>query len=488
MKGNRVKKIFGQKILMENILLIHPSRKVLNKKDNLFTNESLVPSIGLASIAAFCRAKGIKSDIIDLRIGSDSIETIFDKIKKNSPQMVCITAFTTEITMANVIAGMIKKEFSELPVIVGGPHSSVIPKETMEEFDNFDIAVIGEGEEAVVELLSHFTERKNTEPTSIPGIAYRKNGSVLVTAPRKPIEDLNTLPFPAWDLFNLKYYNNVLPISASRGCPYRCYFCTPNYLGNKVRTKNHKVIVEEINWLVKNFGVARIQFADAMLGLLQNETILMCDEIIKLGLNKKIKWDCETRADNVNPLLLEKMKDAGCEWIALGVESGNGQILKEIVRKGETKKEIQIAVKMAKKTGIKVRCFFILGHCTETVGTIKETIDFAMKLNPDALAFGLMVPNPGSELRKLAKQKTGGLRLIHNRWEDYQQFNYSCLELENLSVNELKKWQAIAYFTFYLHHPLKALGLFFSSSAYNYNLNAIKKIPLMLLKNMLKKQ
>jgi len=472
---------------MKNVLLIHPSRKILGEKDNLYTNESLVPSLGLSSITAYARQQGINAAIIDLRLSHHGIEDTLEWIKKNNPVLVGITAFTTEITAANIIAGMIKEVFPQLPVIVGGPHPSQIPGETLSEFKNIDIVVIGEGEKTIVELVQIFESNKTEEISNVQGIAFRNNGEIIINQARQPIEDIDSLPFPAWDLFELKYYNKIFPISTSRGCPYRCYFCSPNYLGKKIRIKQYNNIVNEISWLVDKYGAEHIQFADATMGLLKDEAILLCEEIIKRELNKKISWDCEIRADSVNMTLLGKMKEAGCGFVAFGVESGNEFFLKEIIKKGETKDQIKNAVNMSQKAGLKVRCFFILGHYTETVETIKETIKFALELNPDALSFGLMVPNPGTEFRKLAEEGAGGLKILHNTWENYQQFNYDCLESESLSLQILKKWQSNAYFTFYLHHPFKALGLFFSQSAYNYSFKGIIKIPIMLLKNKFKK-
>lgn len=470
---------------MKNILLIHPSRKVLGRKDNLFTNESLVPSLGLASIAAYCRKHGIEPKVIDLRLPHRTIKDVLDYISNSKPILIGITAFTTEITAGNEIAGAIKKVFPKLPIVVGGPHPSIIPEETLSEFTNLDIVVIGEGEKTIVELVQIFENDRKGKIDGVRGIAFRRNGEIIVNQPPQPIEEINSLPFPAWDSFDIEYYNPIFPVSTSRGCPYPCYFCTPKYLGNRVRVKNYQNIVKEIKWLVDRFGAKRIQFADATLGLLKEGAMLMCDELIKTKLNKKIKWDCETRADSVNLELLKKMKEAGCEWVAFGVETGSERILKEVVQKGETKEQIRNAVKLAKKAGIKVRCFFILGHYTETVDTIKETINFALELNPDALSFGLMVPNPGSGIRKLAEEGRKELRILHNRWEDYQQFNYSCFELENLPLAELKKWQSNAYFTFYLHHPFKGFSLFFDRSAYNYRLSGLLTIPLRLIKNKL---
>ncbi|MBI4639087.1 MAG: B12-binding domain-containing radical SAM protein [Candidatus Tectomicrobia bacterium] len=464
-----------------NILLIHPSKKVLDKKDDLHGRESLTPSLGLAALAAYLREKGVEVKIIDLRLPHRTMNDVFQAMEELNPTFIGITAFTNEISAAGEVARQIKAHHPNAFVVIGGPHVSTIPLETLREFESFDVGVVGEGEETAFELLEAFMGR---DLTAISGLVLRRGGEIFLTAPRKPLKDLNQLPFPAWDLFEIESYSPIFLVSTSRGCPYPCYFCNPRYLGQKTRIRHFLNVVDEIEILVKRFGAKRIQFADATLSLLGRATSQMCDELIRRGLHRSIAWDCETRADSIDEPLLKKMKEAGCEWIALGVETGSERILRDIVKKGETREEIREAVRLAKRAGIKVRCFFILGHYTETVETIRETISFAKELNPDALSFGLMVPNPGSEIRVLAEEGKGGLRLLHSRWGEYNQFHYSCFESQALPLEELKKWQSIAYFSFYASHPLKALRLFLDQSAYNYTLKSLLTIPWSLARNL----
>ena len=163
-------------------------------------------------------------------------------------------------------------------------------------------------------------------------------------------------------------------------------------------------------------------------------------------------------------------------------ETGNEKILKEVIKKSTTKDDIRRAVKIARNLGIKVRCFFTLGHLGETRETIKETVDFALELNPDALSFGLMVPIPGSEFRELAEQGKGGLKINKKDWTTYNQFSFDCVESETLSNADLKRLRADALMRFYFHHPGKALKLFFDKSSYNYNLKSFFKLIGVLLK------
>ena len=467
-----------------NLLLVHPSKGVLGKRDTLYSRESLTPSLGLGYVAAYCRNKGINVRIIDLRLSQGSMREALDYVKRTRP-IVGITAFTNEITSAGRVAEIIKEDYPETFTVVGGPHSSLIPVETLKEFPGFDAAILGEGEQTLVELIEHLDSGKRVFD-GIKGLAYRRGKDVILNAKRKPLDDLNALPFPAWDLFELEHYTGPFMISSSRGCPYPCYFCTPSYLG-QTRVRDPVKVVDELEHNVKQFGAKSFQFADATLSLLEEKAFALCDEIINRNLHRSIRWDCETRADKLSFDILRKTKEAGCRWIALGVETGSERILRDVIRKGETKEDIRNAVKLIKKAGLKVRCFFILGHYTETHDTIKESIDFALALNPDALSFGLMVPNPGSKLRALAEKEEGGLKILHSRWEDYDQFNYSCLESDSLPLDELKRWQSKAYLTFYCYHPLKGMDLFLDSSGYNYNLKAFVKVPFMLLRNLLKK-
>jgi anaerobic magnesium-protoporphyrin IX monomethyl ester cyclase len=467
-----------QNPLLKNnsIILIQPSSRVIGKEDNLFAYESLTPSLGLAMIAAVCRAKGFGVSVVDMRLKHWTLPNLIKKIKEEPPVCVGISAFTNEIVQAGVIAKAIKEIFPRLPVIIGGPHASIMPKLTLEEFPDFDLAVIGEGEEVLAKLLPLLQQSAWDDIRVLPGVALRLKGEIKVNEPVNEIEELDQLPFPAWDLFELSHYNRWLVIGCSRGCPYRCYFCTPGYLGRRVRSKSPQRIVDEIEHVAKNFSITSIQFADAMLTLHKEQTVKMCDEIISRGLHKKIRWECETRADAVDIELLKKMKQAGCRWVALGVETGNEEILKHVVKKQESKREIEEAARLARKAGLKVRCFYILGHYKETSETILETIQFAISMNPDALSFGLIVPNPGSEIRSLAERGEGGLRLLNSRWMNYNQLNYDCLESAALPLHELKKWQSRAYFSFYSRHPVRALATVFSRSVYNYKISGLVMI------------
>lgn len=467
-----------------SILLIQPSKKIFSRKDIFYRQELLSPSLGLASIYSYSVKNGIDCNIIDFRLKHIKLEYILEYIKNNNPIFVGISAFTDEIGSAGELANHIKKNFPEVIIVVGGVHVTLLSKETLEEFRNIDIVIIGEGEETTVELYRHIKQYGQIELERIKGLAFRKDGKIFITEPRPAIEDLNSLPITSFDGFEIERYSGIFAISISRGCPYRCYFCAPFYLGQKLRMKTPNRVVDEIDHLLQNYSVKRIQFADASFGIDKSIVKCICEELIRRGINKKLNWDCEARADSLDKDLLVQMKKAGCGWIALGVESGNEKILQETIKKGETKEDIRKAISLIKGIGIGLRCFFTIGHCSETEATINETIDFALELKPDAISFGLLVPYPGTEFRRLAEERKSRLKIISNNWDDYSQFNFNCCESDVLPLEKLKYWQSKAYFTFYSHYPLKIFKLLFEKSSYSYRPYTLFKIPFLLLKNI----
>lgn len=457
---------------MSDVLLIHPSYQTAGiGKDNIHAKESLTPSLGLAYTAAYLEKNNIDVKIIDLRLERINSNEFVKKLKKEKPAVVGLTAFTDEIVAAASIARIVKKHDKKILTAVGGPHPTAMPIDTLKEFTDFDIVVIGEGEISFYELVKAVLNKGSL--SKIEGLAIGSNRAPKLTKPRSPIKDLDSLPFPAWHLFDIEKYSDIFMVSSSRGCPFHCYFCFRQYLGN-TRLRSVKNVLDEIEYDVTNFGATEIQFADATLSLIKDRAMELCDALIEKGLNKRIKWHCETRADKVDVELFKKFKESGCKSVSFGIESGDETLLKDVIKKGETKEQMKRAVDMAKSIGIETRCFFIIGHAFETGETIQKTIDFAKELSPDALSFGLMVPNPGSKLRSLAENKVGGLNILHNDWSRYNQMNYDCMELEEIPLNELKQWQSRAYFQYYSTQPLRFIK--FLTGPQGYNLRSIPRI------------
>ena len=467
---------------MRPLLLIHPSNRIFGGSDLDHSRETLTPSLGLGYLAAWARHQGIDVRVIDLRLAHRSLDDVTADLAARHP-LIGLTAFTNEIVVAGRTAAAIRERAPGATIVIGGPHATALPERTLAEFPGFDLAVLGEGEETLVDLC-RTQSSKDWETVASLCLRDSRGNGFRRTAARAPLPDLDSLPFPAWDLFEMERYSGPLMIAASRGCPYPCAFCFPTYLG-PTRTRNPQRVAEEMAWAHRTFGARHFQFADATLSLLQDKVAVLCDQLIQTGLARSITWDCETRADRVDPGLLRKMAEAGCAWIALGVETGSPALLKKAIGKGETISQIRQAVTWIRQAGLRVRCFFILGHPGETPRTIRQTIRLAVSLAPDAVSFGLMVPNPGSKVRRLAEQGSYGMRIRHDHWDRYDQLHYSCFESEALPLAHLKRWQAAAYFLYYLAHPGKALSLFTDTSGYGYTPRALVSIPIKLLGHLL---
>jgi len=427
---------------------------VLEKKDVL-EMESIYPRISIASLAAYILQNNINVSIIDPQASDLSPEDVKDRVRKLNPNFVGISAFTEEIHDANYTAELVKQIDPNITTVIGGPHSSAMPIETLKEFKFFDIAVFGEGEQTLVDIVSE------KELKAIKGIAYRFGKEVKLNEKRSLITNLDSLPFPAWQLYNLDRYRGKslssgfgkkdgkleLQVESARGCPFNCIFCY-RIAGRMIRFKSPQRVVDEVERNVNEFRATKIHFVEGTFGVNKDLAIETCNEIIRRKLNKKITWSTGGRVDVVTEELLSKMKEAGCEYIGFGVESGVPELLK-IMGKNTTLDQIVNAFKLCKKIKIKSEAEFIIGHPFENEETVLKTIEFAKNLEANHATFAIMVPFPGTTVREMARDGVGGLKILSNDWRIYGKQIGGSLELEILPLKKLIKLQAKAYKTFY---------------------------------------
>lgn len=417
----------------------------IKKKEDIVEEDNTHLRIGIASIAAYLKSNNIDVTIID----SNDINEIKEKIKEYNPDIVGFPAYTFEIFDSAETATIVKKIKPQVLVVVGGAHPSAMPKETLEEFPVFDVAVFGEGEQTLLEIA------KGVEFKNIRGIAYRDSGQIIQNEKRELIEDLNFLPFPAWDLYDLKKYKDkrgenflYLPVESARGCPFSCIFCY-RIAGKIMRYKIPEKIVDEIENNIKKYNANKIYFVEGTFGVNKKHTIALYDEIIKRKITGKVSFEVSTRVDVIDKEILSKMKEVGVVDIGFGIESGDDFILKK-VGKNTSREIITNAIKMCKDAGFKVGATFIIGHPYETKESILKTIKFAKKLPIVTANFAIMVPFPGTEVRKLAVDNVGGLRIRTNNWRLYGKQIGEAMELDTVPRDKLIKLQNKAYRDFYL--------------------------------------
>lgn len=408
--------------------------------------------IGLGYIASSLEKSGFNTKVIDAKLECLTIQAIMKRIEKFLPKIVGLTAMTHEIEMANLVAVKLKELLPNAIFIVGGVHLSLLPDDTLNRYKIFDLGVIGEAEIVMLEIAKR-VDNSNLDFSDIEGIVYRENGKIRINGTALRIENLDSLPFPAWDEFSrAKFYR----IITSRGCPYSCIFCA-QASGKKVRVRSPLNVIEEIKHVLKIKKPKGFLFSDETLTLNNLRVLELCDLIIEHNLHKQIRWLATTRVDSVNYKLLKKMKQAGCWAIEFGIESGNRQILKRIKKDISLEQAIE-AVKLAKKVGLHTEGAFILGHPYETKQTAYQTINFAAKLNSNLIQLGIMVPYPGTEVARMAKRGEGDYRILSYDWSDYNKQLGNALELKNLTRGDLERLQLIGYLKLFMYN-FRFIGL-----------------------------
>lgn len=416
-----------------DVLLIQPPITVNERYGrNVGKVGGYLPPLGLAMLAAVLRENKYSAEIIDSVVMGYSIDDIKKIIRNKIPKVVGISAITPTYHRAVQLAKAIKQDFPQLLTIIGGHHVTIMPSKVMEE-SRFELGVFGEGEITVIEIMDLYKSKKynynnmlsdTKSLKKIDGMVFKdKIGKAIVNKHRELIKDVNTLPYPSRELLPMEQYlplpnqykrKPVIHMAIIRGCPFKCSFCSNNKIfGRIIRARSPESSVEEIKYVMKEYGAREISFWDDMMTVNKKWIHRFCNLIIKERLD--ITWTCYARVDSVDYPLLKKMRQAGCWNIFFGFESGVQELLDNI-NKGITLKQIEDANKWCKTIGIEVRASFMIALPGETPSLARKTIEFAKRLNPDYVQFCITTPYPGTALYDNVKDYG---ELI----EDYRKFN-----------------------------------------------------------------
>ncbi len=383
------------------IFLVYPTiTKTERYSSKLGSSGGSQIPLGILYLASFIREHGHEVRVVDGEIANLKASEVIRELEAFQGELVGISSTTVVFCRALELAKEIKRFHPDMPIVLGGSHVSSNAASALSH-PEFDFGVIGEGEETLLELVSAMGGQ--TDPGNVAGLAYRNGNEIRMTRPRPFISQLDSIPFPAYDLVpDLKAYNpppcnyKMLPvvnIITTRGCPNQCTFCDKSVFGSSFRARSAANIAEEIAMLHQQYGVKEIAFVDDTFTVGKNRVYELFDLLKKMRIS--LPWTCMTHVNSLDYDLINYMKDNGCWHVSLGIESGNEQILSTI-RKRISLERVRKVVGWCSEAGIKTKGFFMVGHPGETVETIDQTINFALELPLDDVVATINTPIPGS--------------------------------------------------------------------------------------------
>lgn len=368
-----------------------------------------VQGLGLPYLAAVLQEAGFEAKIFDLYPPSPDIDDpaaldqrLADVIASYHPFIVGMTIHTPAYAERVRLTKFIRERLPTALLIAGGHHPSTEPVHLLQNSD-FDLCVIGEGERTLLEIAQCVAQGAGRGTSDwlqdIRGVVYKQESQILRTRPCPPVADLDSLPFPANHLLGLENYapHPNLGIKSTgiltyRGCPMRCAFCN-NPQGIQVRLRSPLRVVDEMMWVVEEFGVRGFNFYDNLFGLNRRHALAVCEEIIQHRLD--VIWECWTAGDLVDSELAEKMKAAHCVRVGFGAESGDDEVLVKAQR-GFTAAQHQAGIRTLRAAGLKVEAFFMVGLPGESEESVRRTVEFAKRCGADEICLSLHRPYPGT--------------------------------------------------------------------------------------------
>jgi len=401
--------------------------------------------IYLAYTASLIGRMGIETEVLDCAAPVTSPDGMIKRLCESKPEICLVETSTPTIAQDLQNARRIKQEIGS-KVILMGPHVSIADVNTLTENPFIDGIIRGEFEEAAAEAC--------VRPWSeVFGLTYRDGKEIRRNPARQSLIDLSTLPFPAWEKFDLKHYDWVLLpspamlITATRGCPFHCSYCLwPQLMyGHVQRRRSPKSVVDEMEVLVNDFGVKGIRFDDDTFALDAKYVESICREIIERGLQERVVWSCFGHTSAPNEEAFRLMKKAGCVQIDFGVETGSEEVLKGL-GKNTNVENARRTMAICRKMGIKTYGTYMIGFPEESREDILRTIDLALTLNTDFMQVSYVIPYPGTRLYELCRAK--GYLPFPEQWEKYD--GTQPVIINKIGAQELQKLYKLFWKKFFL--------------------------------------
>ncbi|MBW2109639.1 MAG: radical SAM protein, partial [Deltaproteobacteria bacterium] len=398
--------------------------------------------------ASVARKRGFDVALWDAPVRDMGFEDVVEEITQFSPDLIVQNTSTASFDHDVRLAHMLKRK-KDWPLVMVGPHVTALADQIMRKVSAVDLIALGEYDETIADVASNLDDLSR-----VSGIVYRDGKDLVRTEARPLIRDLDTLPFPAWDLVDIhRYWESMFPwtkrpvatIMSSRGCNFRCSFCPyPQVLFQfRLRLRDLSRVVDEIQWLKKRFGARFFYFEDDNFTASWKRVETFCRLLLERGV--KISWGCLSRTDKVTEERIRLMKKSGCFLIKYGVESGVQSTL-DAIEKHKPLRDVVHAFAVTKKVGITAHATVMVGAAHETRETIYQTREFVKKLGPDSVQFSICTPLPGT---KFWDECEANGWLSYHEWEDFDGVTGRVLEYPGLSKKEIREAVQNSYLDYY---------------------------------------
>ncbi len=383
---------------------------------------SMLPPLGVMYLASYLREQmeDVECRIVDQTIEKVPFRDIAEMIRTWRPDMVGLSALSAETKALHRTAAVAKQIRPETIVVAGGPHPSAYAERVMGD-GHFDYVVLGEGELTFHDLVDAIRRGQNVD--GIDGLVYRRNGQIKENPRVRYIQDLDALPYPAWDLIAIRKYKHYTRMShtgtrdymavfTSRGCPFSCLYCH-NMFGKGFRKRSPEKVFEEFRQLYTRYGIREFEIIDDIFNLDLDRAKRICDLIIQSGMKIRMTFPNGIRGDRMDQELITKLARAGTIFMAFAVETATPR-LQKMLRKNINLEKIRKNISLSRTAGIICQGFFMLGFPTETREELQATVDFAVDSDLHAAQLFMVNPFEGTALADMAIAMG---KPVHTKWE-----------------------------------------------------------------------
>ena len=408
-------------------------------------------------LSAYAKKLGFKVDALDAPTLGLGVHDIVDYIRETNPHSVGISIPFTPLASSGLkLIKRLNAEFPDLALIVGGVHPTLCP----EEFEDYAVVCIGDGEAALIIFLE----------------AVRNKFRYAIARRLKIPIEIEAVEPPDWEAVEWSRYSLRLPtgergfpVQGSLGCPFNCVFCSSNLLfGGKVRFKTIEQVDKEIREGIKQFGFKNVVFRDENITLDKQRFIELCSYLKE----NEITWWAQTRAHLLDDRIAAIAKNSGCQGLSIGVETGDPFVMKKI-QKGETLEQIEAGFRILKKVGLRSAANFMIGHPWDTPETVQRTLEFADKVDPDYFGVQIATPFPGTKFREIVIAQ--GYDLKEN-WGNYRTSKKDNYVPPGLAGCDLERMRAKIYWDWYMLKPSRFFTILFDKGSLRFKIRHLRRM------------